>query len=265
MVLPRFYMLAVSSVPREVHSTIRRLSSDLVKLTPLCSNGFEMFAKFVQAIMPNVSPLLGNTIENEERVSFGVVDTTEVRGDLEAIEWSDSIIERCRFHNSTISDSSFERVVIRESDLSGVTFRNCLLRDFLIMGIKARSYVGLDNCILDRVTIVRSHTDRFEIHNSRISQIDFSGVSSTQLTFHQCKPHKREGQVSFSGCSIEHVGGLETMGKLGVSTLVDEQMWRDLGDHYLREHGFQQLDDEAALHEGLLDEVAQGLDRRRLI
>ena len=262
-----FWSQPESSAARNTRqvSTNSGLSPEFVKLSDYFNKGFDMFADFVQAIMPNVSPLHGNTIESEERVSFGVVDGTEVRSDLEAVEWSDSIIERCRFYGTTISDSSFERVVIRESDLSGVTFRNCLLRDCLIMGIKARSYVGLDNCIIDRVTIVRSDTDRFEVHNSRISEIAFVGVSSNQLTFHQCKAHKRKGQVSFSGCSIERIGGLEAMGTLGVSALVDEPMWRDLGDHYLREHGIQQLDDRAASHDDFLDELGQSLDRRRLL
>ena len=154
--------------------------------------------------------------------------------------------------------------MISDSDLSGVTFRNCLLRDCLIMGIKARSYLGLDNCIIDRVTIARSQTDRFEIHNCRIAAIEFVGVSSAQLIFHQCQAHKRKANVTFSGCSIERVGGLEVMGKPGVGVLVDAPMWRDLGDHYLRERGIQQLDDSAAQNDDLLDEISLGLNRRRL-
>jgi len=222
-----------------------------------------MLAKFVRTITSNVSPLQGNTIENDERVSFGVIETTEIGSKVEAADWSDSIIELCRFNATMISDSSFERVVIRDSDLSGVTFSNCLLRNCLIIGIKARSYLGLDNCIIDNVTIARSHIDRFEIHNSRIAAIDFVGVSSPQITFHQCQAHKRKGRMSFADCSIERVGGLETMGKSGVSVLVDEPMWRDLGDYYLRERGMRQLDRKAALHDDLLDEISQGLDRRR--
>ncbi|MGI9327042.1 MAG: hypothetical protein ACR2PZ_17625 [Pseudomonadales bacterium] len=213
--------------------------------------------------MSNASPLQGNTIENDERVSFGIVEATDVGSTVAAVDWSDSIIDRCRFDSTTISDSSFERVVIRDCDLSGVTFVNCLLRDCLIIGVKARSYLGLDNCIIDRVTMARSHADRFEVHNSQIAAIEFVAVTSPQLTFHQCQAHKRRGRMLFADCRIERVGGLETMGKSGISVVLDEPMWRELGDHYLRERGMQQLDVRAPLHEDLLDEIGQGLDRQR--
>jgi hypothetical protein len=250
--------------PRSLNVCLREYSRlEVVKLYPVSNKGCNVLSKFVRTITSNVSPLQGNTIENYERVSFGVVEATDVGSKVEAVDWSDSIIDRCRFESTTISDSSFERVVIRDSDLSGVTFSNCLLRDCLIIGIKARSYLGLDNCIIDNVTMARSHTDRFEIHNSRIAAVDFVGVTFPQLTFHQCQAHKRKGRISFADCGIERVGGLETMGKSGVSVLVDAPMWRDLGDHYLRECGMQQLDDRAALHDDLLDKISQGLDRRR--
>ncbi|MGK0224025.1 MAG: hypothetical protein ACI9ON_003273 [Limisphaerales bacterium] len=242
---------------------MQNLRSDVVKLALVGNKAWNMLEKLVRTIASNVSPLQGNTIENDERVSFAVVEATDIGSKLESVDWSDSIIELCRFESTTISNSSFERVIIRDSDLSGVTFSNCLLRDCLIIGIKARSYLGLDNCIIDNVTMARSHTDRFEIHNSRIAAVDFVGLTSSQLTFHQCKSHKRKGRISFADCSIERVGGLDTMSKSGVGVLVDEPMWRDLGDHYLRERGMQQLEGRAALQDDLLDEISQGLDRRR--
>ena len=222
-----------------------------------------MRLKFVRTIMSNVSPLQGNTIEDDERVSFGVIEALDVVSKVEAVDWSDSLIELCRFESTTISNSSFERVVIRDSDLSGVTFSNCLLRDCLIIGIKARSYLGLDNCIIDNVTVARSHTDRFEIHNSLIAAVDFIGITSAQLTFHQCQAYRKKGRISFADCSIERVGGLETMGKSGISVEVDEPMWRDLADYYLRERGMQQLAGCTAMHNDLLDDISQDLDRRR--
>lgn len=165
-----------------------------------------MLAKFIRKIAPNVSPLQGNTIEDDERVSYGVVTATHVGGHVDAVDWSDSIIERCRFDSTTISNSSFERVAILDCDLSGVTFSNCLLRECLIMGVKANSHLSLDNCILDRVIIARSRTDRFEIHNCRIVEIDFLGIESTFLNFRECQAHKRKGRVSFEDCGGSQVG-----------------------------------------------------------
>jgi hypothetical protein len=81
-----------------------------------------MRSKLVHGITSNVSPLQGNTIENDERVSFAVVEATDIGSKLDSVDWSDSIIELCRFESTTISNSSFERVVIRDSDLSGGNF-----------------------------------------------------------------------------------------------------------------------------------------------
>ncbi|MFK7855480.1 MAG: pentapeptide repeat-containing protein [Granulosicoccus sp.] len=214
-----------------------------------------MLARFVNKIAPNVSPLEGNTIENDERISFGVIAATNIGAQVDAIDWSDSIIERCRFDSTTISNASFERVVILDCDLSGVSFSNCLLRECLIVGVKSKSHFALDNCILDRVMIARSRTDRIEIVNSNITEMDFLGVESTQVSFHQCKAHKRIGRVSFEECEFEKVAGLEFIVKNGVKVFVDKLMWRDLGDSYLRERGFQQLESSTTANYALLDEI----------
>jgi len=50
-----------------------------------------MLTKFVDSISPNVSPLQGNTIEDDERVSFGIVSSTQIGNQIDAIDWSDSI------------------------------------------------------------------------------------------------------------------------------------------------------------------------------
>lgn len=70
-----------------------------------------MRSDFVQTILSNVALLQGNTIENDERVSFGAIETTDVSSNVESVDWTDSIIDRCRFQSTTISDSSFERVI----------------------------------------------------------------------------------------------------------------------------------------------------------
>jgi len=214
-----------------------------------------MLTNFVNKIAPNVSPLDGNTIEDDERVSFGVVAATNLGGHLDTIDWSDSIIERCRFDSTTISNASFERVAILDCDLSGVSFRNCLLRECLIMGVKSKSHLVLDNCILDKVMIARSRTDRIEVVTCNITEMDFLGVESTEVSFPQCKAHKRKGRVSFDESELAKVTGLESIVKNGVEVFVDKLMWRDLGDSYLRERGFQQLESNAAAKYALLDEI----------
>mgnify|MGYP001043010091 CR=1 FL=1 len=202
-------------------------------------------------------------LEDDERVSFGAIEGAAVGATVQAVEWSDSIVDRCRFESTTITDSSFQRVIFRDSDLSGVTFVNCLLRDCLIIGVRARSYLGFDNCIIDNVTLARCQTDRFEFHNSSIAAIDFVRVASKQLTFHQSQAHKKSGRMSFANCDVDRVGGLEALGKAGLSVQLDIPMWRDLGDQLLKERGMQQLDGVAiAKQDDLIDEVSERLDHR---
>ncbi|OED44831.1 hypothetical protein AB833_00665 [Chromatiales bacterium (ex Bugula neritina AB1)] len=216
-----------------------------------------MLTKFIESILPNVSPLQGNTIEDDERVSFGKVAATTIGGQVQAVDWTDSVIERCRFDSTTITDSSFERVAILDCGLSGVTFSNCLLRECLIVGVNAKFHFALDNCILDRVMVARSRIDTFDVHNCNIAEIEFLGIESIRLNFHMCQAHKRNGRVLFEDCEIEKVGGLEAMGKQGVDVLVDAPMWRDLGDYYLRERGIKQLEIGAVPKYNLLDELGQ--------
>lgn len=64
-----------------------------------------MLEKFVESIVPNVSPLEGNTLEDDERVSFGVVADTLLGGHVQAADWTDFIIEQCRFDSTTVQDS----------------------------------------------------------------------------------------------------------------------------------------------------------------
>lgn len=219
-----------------------------------------MLAGFVNKIVPNVSPLQGNTIEDDERVSFGIVADTSVGNQIRSVEWTDSVIERCRFDSTTIVDSSFERVAFVDSDLSGVSFNNCLLRNCLILGVNAKFHFAFDNCILDRVLIARSRTDRFDIHNSRIANIEFLGSESVHLDFYQCQAHKRKGQLSFEECEMEKITGLEEISAEGVSVHLDTPMWRDLGDAYLKKRGFQPLESGAAPKYSLLDRMEKNFD-----
>lgn len=201
----------------------------------------------------------GHRLSNQEQVSFGLLEATDIEGSVESVDWSDSMISRCRFASPTISDTRFERVVITDSDLSGVIFSNCLLRDCLIIGAKARFHLAFDNCILDGLTLVQCHTDRLEIVESRLASVDFMAATGHQLMIHQCQPYKKSGRVSFMDCRFDAVGGLDVLGGLGVSVVVDAQMWNDLGDQYLREKGIQQREDAGPPLETFFDNLTKNL------
>ncbi len=217
-----------------------------------------MLKQFSDSIVPNISPLEGNSIEDDERVSFAVVTAASIGNQIQAADWSDSVIERCRFNSTVITDSRFDRIAILDCDLSGVTFVNCLLRECLIMGVKSKFHLGLDNCIVDNVMVTRSHIDHFEIRACQIAELDLLGVESPSMGFHQCQPYKKAGQVSIEECEIEKISGLDVLGEAGIVVQVDTPMWRDLGDYYLKEKGFQQHQGRAASTFDLLDNIGEG-------
>lgn len=218
-----------------------------------------MLAKFAQNVAPNVSPLEGNSIVDDEKVSYGLVANTNVSSSIETVTWTDSIIEKCRFENTVLSNSSFERVAIIDCDLSGVTFSNCLLRECLITGIKAQSYLALENCIVDQLMIARSRIEQLDIQHCNIADIEYLGIESTQVSFRECKAHKKRGKVSFQECAVSKLIGVELLGKNSLTVQVDANMWRELGDFYLRERGFEQIDGMALRNYGVLDEINEGI------
>jgi hypothetical protein len=220
--------------------------------------------EIIESVVANASPLEGNSIEDGERVTYGAVVGADVGPRVDAIDWSDSVVERSRLAGTTVSNSSFERVVFHDCDFSGMTFANCLLRDCLIVGVKSNSHLTLDNCILDGLTFARIRTDRFEIHNCRIGSLNCVEVTSAQLVFHHCNSHKRYGRISFSDSDLAKVVGLDTLGESGINVVVDAALWRDLGDYLLRERGIEELDRSSILSTDSLDRIAQYLDRRRL-
>jgi len=218
--------------------------------------------EIIKSIVANASPLEGNSIEDGERVTFGAVVGADVGRSVEAVDWSDSIVEGSRLIGTTVSHSSFERVVFHDCDFSGITFANCLLRDCMMVGVKSRSHLALDNCILDGLTLARSQTDRLEIHNCRIGTFDCAELISAQLVFHHCNSHRRCGRVSFSDSDLVKVGGLDSLGESGINVVVDAALWRDLGDYFLRERGIEELDRSSVLSTDSLDRITQDLDRR---
>lgn len=215
----------------------------------------KFLSNFAKKIAPNVSPLEGNSLDDDETIAYGLVAGTRVGNVVESVNWTDSIIQRCRFESTVIANSSFERVAILDSDLSGVTFRDCLLRDCLIMGIKSQSSLAFDNCILDGALMVRSRVETVQIQHCHIASLDFRGVESGKISFHHCKPHKRKGMVSLRESEVSTLLGLDALGRNNITVEVDVPLWRDLGDALLKAQGIQPLADGAKTNYDLLDEI----------
>lgn len=222
-----------------------------------------MLPDTLQSIIDHAAPLDESAIEDGERIRFGAMTGADVGARVESIDWSDSLIERCRFISTTIAHASFERVIFRDCDFSGLTFQNCRLHDCLILGMRSRSHLALDGCLLDGLTLARCRIDRLELHDCRIGSLQFIEVTSERLLFHRSSARKGQGRVTISDSELAMVGGLETLKDSGIHVAVDAALWRDLGDHLLRERGFEQLERPFEPSPGSLDELIDDLDRRR--
>lgn len=131
------------------------------------------------------------------------------------------------------------------------------------MGVNARIGLTVYDCIIDNLTIGRSHTDSLVISHSRVSSVNLLGVDAGTLEFHQCEAYKSRGKVIIQECEIEKVSGLEQLGNGRVTTHVDALMWRDLGDNYLKKIGIRQHTDRASGSYDLLDSISQAADLYR--
>ncbi|MBX2883358.1 MAG: pentapeptide repeat-containing protein [Granulosicoccus sp.] len=221
-----------------------------------------MLYDFTGKVLPHVSPLQGNSIESDERISFAILKSASIGSQVESADWSDAVIRHSRFESTTLSDCSFDRVVIQDCDLSGVTFRNCLIRNCLISGSKANHLLAFENCIIDRLTIARCRIDELHIVDSRLVLLEFLGLQCELAGFDRCEPHKRNAggkvttKVCLTECEITKARGLDRLGESGIKVEVDAELWRELGDHLLKERGFSLVDDKAAASYDILDEIA---------
>ncbi len=222
-----------------------------------------MLPEHLQSLIDNATPLDGNAIEDGERIRFGVMAGADAGARVESVDWSDSLIDRCRFIGTTIAHSSFERVVFRDCDFSGLTFQNCRLHACLFLGIRSRSHLALDGCLLDSLTLARCRADRLEIHDCRIGSMHCIEVTAERLLFHRSSSRKGQGRVTITDSELAMAGGLDTLKDSGVRVAVDAALWRDLGDRLLRERGFEQLDRPFGHSTESLDQLTDVLDRRR--
>lgn len=185
-----------------------------------------------------------DVITEGEHVSRSTIAGVEAAGErFEAVDWSDCIVERCRFSGAVLADGLFERVVFHDCDFTGLTFANCLMRDCVVLGVRSKSHLVLDNCILDGLTLARSSIDSLEVQNCRIAALNCFGVSARRLAFHHCQSPKRAaGSITLDASDLVQVNGLDGLAQAGIGLRVDAALWRDMGDALLRERGVEELE-----------------------
>ncbi len=66
-----------------------------------------------------------------------------------------------------------------------------------------------------------------------------------KLLLNDCHNYKRKGSLSIIDSQFSAAGGLEDITKLGIKVNVDSNLWRDLGDFYLKQKGIVEFDVES--------------------
>ena len=185
-----------------------------------------------------------DVIADGERLGEATIGGVDAAGQrLEAVDWTDCVVERCRFSGAVMADAHFQRVVFHDCDFTGLTFANCLLRDCIVIGVRSKSHLVLDNCILDGLTLARSSIDSFEVQGCRVATLSCLEVSARRLVFQHCwAPKRATSCITLDGGDLQQVSGLDGLAQAGIGVRVDAALWRDMGDALLRERGVEELD-----------------------
>lgn len=186
-----------------------------------------------------------NPFEGEARVSYCLISIAPIEDCSSKLQWTDCFTSNLRLTASSFQDCSFDRVVFLGCDLSGVSFVNCLFRDCFIVNVKSSSHISFINCNLDNIVCLTSQFENIEIQNTKIGEVTFARIRAEKLIINDCYNYKRKGSLSIIDSQFSAVGGLEDVTKIGVKVNVDSNLWRDLGDFYLKQKGIEEFDVES--------------------
>lgn len=180
-------------------------------------------------------------------ITSASIKTSENTQQFDRLDWTCCYVENIRFVAANFNGCSFDQVVFFGCDFSGVSFVNCLLRNCFFVNVKSVSHLSFSDCIVDDVVVICSKFDSFEVQDSKIGLLSFVELGIKQLQFQQCSAYKRSGLFSVFASELAAVGGLETLPKAGVKIQIDAELWRDLGDYYLKQKGFAHLASEQTI------------------
>jgi len=186
-----------------------------------------------------------NPFEDEARVSNCLISIAPIEDCSSKLEWTECFTRNLRFTASSFQDCSFDRVVFLACDFSGVSFVNCLFRDCFIVNVKSSSHISFINCNLDNIAFLKSKFENIEFQNTKIGEVTFARICAEKLLLNDCYNYKRKGSLSIIDSQFSAVGGLEGVTKIGVKVNVDSNLWRDLGDFYLKQKGIAEFDVES--------------------
>ncbi|MBT5872339.1 MAG: hypothetical protein HOH43_02880 [Candidatus Latescibacteria bacterium] len=160
---------------------------------------------------------------------------------LFGLDWTDVIVSATRFTATTIEGAHFHRVIFQDCDLSGLTFIDCMLRDCVFADVKSRAQIQFVNTKIDGVYMTKITLDQLEFQRSKIGNVTVASGDCHTLSFHQCTPMNRNSALTLTQMNLTSIGGLVELRKSGVSVHLDAELWRLLGDLFLREQGFNEI------------------------
>jgi hypothetical protein len=217
---------------------------------------------FVSRICQRTTLMDPGDIESDEPVAWATVSGAQLgERHHHNFDWTDTLVSASRFTAATIESARFERVIFQGCELSGVTFTDCIFRHCLIADVKASSFLAFVDSDLDGLVMTKTSLDRLEIQQSKIGMVTIAESIVRELSFYQCEPFKRSGRVSLAQLELDAIAGLSDLRKSGVAVQVDGDLWRLLGDLYLKEQGLKEIAQEDLL--GVSESVIQALENIR--
>jgi hypothetical protein len=221
----------------------------------MAKSGLAIFDEIATRISDTAVPVGSRNFLPEEPLRNVVAADMHIDGHLTHVDITDSIIEKTRFTAANVADCSFDRIIFKECDLSGVTFVNCLFRHCLIVGAKSSSHLAFIDCNLDNLLIGQTRLEHLEFQNSKLGDVTLCDLRLRKLTFADCEKYKRRGQLTLNNIELNGATGLDTLHACGIQTRMDESLWRELSDMYMREKGFEALEPGTEISQ-LLDGLA---------
>ncbi len=161
---------------------------------------------------------------------------------VHGLDWADVVVSASRFTATTIEKAHFQRVIFQDCDLSGLTFVDSTLRDCVFADVKSRAQMNFTNTRIEGVFMTEILLDHLEFQQSKIGSVTIAGGECQTLSFHHCAPMNRYSGLTLTQLNLKSVGGLTELRKSGVAVQVDGDLWRSLGDMYLRQQGLDEIE-----------------------
>lgn len=207
------------------------------------TNDIEKLPKDIQRIREQAVPTDPQSLwSNDAVVAASVRGADFEERHYQGLDWTDTIVTASRFTATTFERASFDGVVLLDCELSGVTFVDCFFRNSLAVGCKSTNFLVFGDSTITGLTLSNTMIDNLEFRRSKVGQLTIAGTQLVELFFHACSPHRRHAIVRLSELKLGAIGGVQELRTAGIEVRIDSDLWRLMGNLYLRQLGLGEMD-----------------------